>query len=200
MKQNIFGGSFGGPIGKEAQAGYFFVNYQGSRPAERSFAGNFFISNTLPVIPASVRDDATMDAQLEAAFSVPSIDPVVHKLLLAKSDQFAGPAGGYLFPALPGNLGDTGQFIVSKPGKYTEDQFTANWDREFRGGNDKLSARFFFSNGESLLPFGAGGLQASLGGTPASSIGAGDLNFPYDLPVNDRFLSVNETHCSRRRW
>src|SRR5215813_5624487 len=31
VKQNIFGGSFGGPIGKEAQAGYFFVNYQGTR-------------------------------------------------------------------------------------------------------------------------------------------------------------------------
>src|SRR5436853_97316 len=27
VKQNIFGGSFGGPIGKEAQAGFFFVNY-----------------------------------------------------------------------------------------------------------------------------------------------------------------------------
>ncbi len=85
-------------------------------------------------------------------------------------------------------------FVVSKPGKYTEDQFTANWDREFRGGNDKLSARFFFSNGEQLLPFGAGGLQASLGGTLASSIGAGDLNFPYDIPLNDRFFSINQTH------
>jgi hypothetical protein len=135
-----------------------------------------------------------MDAQLEAAFGVPSIDPVIHKLLLFKSDQFGAPAGGYLFPAIPRTLGDTAPFIVSKPGKYTEDQFTANWDREFRGGNDKLSARFFFSNGEQLLPFGAGGLQASLGGTLASSISAGDLNFPYDIPLNDRFFSINETH------
>ncbi len=85
-------------------------------------------------------------------------------------------------------------FIVSKPGKYTEDQFTANWDREFRGGNDKISARFFFSNGEQLLPFGAGGLAGFLGGTLASSISAGDLNFPYDIPLNDRFFSINETH------
>ena len=79
-------------------------------------------------------------------------------------------------------------------GRYTDDQFTANWDREFRGGNDKVSARFFFSNAESFLPFGAGGLQASLGGTLASSISANDLDFPYDLPVNDRFFSVDETH------
>ena len=193
VKQNIFGGSFGGPIGKEAQAGFFFLNYQGTRQRSGLSPGTL-ISSTLPVIPASVRDDATMDAQLEAAFGVPSIDPVIHKLLLFKSDQFGVPAGGYLFPAIPRTLGDTAPFIVSKPGKYTEDQFTANWDREFRGGNDKLSARFFFSNGEQLLPFGAGGLQASLGGTLASSISAGDLNFPYDIPLNDRFFSINETH------
>src|SRR5262249_1346262 len=40
------------------------------------------------------------------------------------------------------------------------------------------------------LAFGAGGLQASLGG----AIAASDLNFPYNLPVNDRFFSVAETH------
>jgi len=193
VKQNIFGGSFGGPIGKEAQAGYFFVNYQGTRQRSGLSPGTL-ISTTLPVIPASVRNDATMDAQLESAFGVASIDPVVHKLLLFQSNQFGGAAGGYLFPALQGNLGDSAQFIVSKPGRYTEDQFTANWDREFHGGNDKLSARFFFSNGEQLLPFGAGGLQASLGGTLASSISANDLNFPYDIPLNDRFFSANETH------
>jgi hypothetical protein len=28
----------------------------------------------------------------------------------------------------------------------------------------------------------------------ASSIAATDLNFPYDLPVNDRLLTVSETH------
>jgi hypothetical protein len=44
------------------------------------------------------------------------------------------------------------------------------------------------------LPFGAGSLQLSLGGTLQSSISTTDLNFPYDLPVNDRFFSVNETH------
>ena len=196
VKQNIFGGSFGGPIGAEAQAGFFFVNYQGTRQRSGLSPGTL-ISTTLPVIPAAIRDDATLDAAIEAAppnIRVPSVDPVIHKLLLFKSDQFGPAAGGYLFPALQGNLGEFKSFIVSKPGKYTEDQFTANWDREFRGGNDKLSARFFFSNGEQLLPFGAGGLQASLGGTLASSISAGDLNFPYDIPLNDRFFSINETH------
>ena len=55
---------------------------------------------------------------------------------------------------------------------------------------DKISARFFFSNSSTFEPFGAGGLQASLGG----SIAASDLNFPYTLPVNDRFFGLSETH------
>ncbi len=192
VKQNIFGGSFGGPIGKDAKLGYFFVNYQGTRQRSGLSPGTL-ISTTLPVLP-SVRDDATLDSQLEAAFGVPSIDPVVHKLLMFQSDQFGNTPGGYLFPSVPGTVGGSGAFIVSKPGSYTDDQFTTNWDREFRGGNDKVSARFFFSNAESVLPFGAGGLQLSLGGTLQSSISATDLNFPYDLPVNGRFFSVNETH------
>ncbi len=188
VKQNIFGGSFGGPLGNEAQAGFFFVNYQGTRQRSGLSPGTL-ISSNLPVLPTD-----RSDASIEAAFGVPSIDPVIHDLLNLQSDQFGPSPGGFLIPSIDGTPGSTGSFIVSKPGKYTEDQFTANWDREFHGGNDKLSARFFFSNAEQLLPFGAGGLQASLGGTLASSISATDLNFPYDLPVNARFFSVNETH------
>src|SRR5947209_2784223 len=192
VKQNIFGGSLGGPIGSDAKLGFFFVNYQGTRQRSGLSPGTF-ISTTMPVLPP-VRDDATLDGLLESAFGVPSIDPVVHKLLLFKSNQFGSTPGGYLIPSIPGTVGDSGQFIVSKPGKYTDDQFTTTWDREFRNGNDKLSTRFFFSNAESLLPFGAGGLQASLGGTLASSISATDLNFPYDLPVRGRFFNISETH------
>ena len=93
---------------------------------------------------------------------------------------------------------NTAPFIISKPGKFTDDQFSTNWDKEFNGGNDKISARFFFSNNESLLPFGAGGLQASLGGTLASSISATDLNFPYDLPVNAGFSALRKPICFLR--
>ncbi len=85
-------------------------------------------------------------------------------------------------------------FVVSRPGKYTDDQFTSNWDREFRGGTDKLSARFFFSDSESLLPFGGGDLQESLGSTLASSISSASLNFPFDTPVHARFFNLTETH------
>ena len=196
VKQNIFGGSLGGPIGPGAKLGFFFLNYQGTRQRSGLSPGTTIGNLGFPVLP-STRDDATLDSILESTFSVPSIDPVIHQLLLFKSNQFGSTPGGYLIPSV-GNFVDgtaqTAPFVLSKPGKYTDDQFTTNWDKEFNGGNDKLAARFFFSNAESLLPFGAGGLQASLGGTLASSISATDLNFPYDLPVNDRFLTIAETH------
>jgi hypothetical protein len=188
VKQNIFGGSFGGPIGHEGKLGYFFLNYQGTRQRSGLSPGTL-VSTTLPVIPQQ-RDDA----HLEAAFGVPSIDPVVHNLLNFKSNQFGNSPGGYLIPSIPGIAGSTGQFIVSSPGKYTDNQFTSNWDKEFNAGKDKLSAHFFFSDSEQLLPFGAGGLQSSLGGTLGTSISATDLNFGLDLPVHNRLLTIDETH------
>src|SRR5208337_2908253 len=88
----------------------------------------------------------------------------------------------------------TAPYVFSRAGKYTDDQFITNWDKEFNASKDKLGARFFFSNSETNLPFGAGGLQASLGGTLQSSISSTDLDFPFDIPVAARFFSVNETH------
>ena len=215
VKQNIFGGSLGGPMGK---LGYFFVNYQGTRQRSGLSPGTAINNSGLPILPTD-RSDASLIAAFSSPATAPTpanpagcpaipitIDPVISKLLNFQSDQFGSSPGGFLFPSLPGTAGvtvdpdtcipaiNTASFVISKPGRYTDDQFTTNWDREFNGGNDKLSARFFFSNSESLLPFGAGGLQASLGGTLASSISSTDLNFPYDLPVNVRFLSINETH------
>ena len=120
---------------------------------------------------------------LAADFGVASADPVAVSLLAFQSNQFGAPANGYLFP-LPSNVpagtapGSLVQFTVSKPGKFTDDQFTANWDHEFRSSRDAVAARFFFSDSEQDIPFGAGGLQASLGAAASGT----DLNFPYQLP------------------
>jgi hypothetical protein len=192
IKQNIFGGSLGGPLGREGKIGYFFINYQGTR--QRSGLSNgTIISTTLPVLPSVNRGTSAYAQTLVDTFfaddpgiTADSIDPVALKLLNFQSNQFNDPSG-FLFPnADPA----TGQFVLSKAGKYNDDQFTTNYDRDFRGGFDKISGRFFFSNFRSQLPFGAGGLTATLGGT----INQTDLNFPLDLPVRDRFFSVAETH------
>jgi len=206
VRQNIFGGSFGGPV-VTPKLGYFFVNYQGTRQVSGDSPGTI-ISTTLPILPTA-RDAATLESTFSspaagtcAAQPLTSIDPVVLALLNAKSSQFGGGNGGYLFPSIAGTPGitvdptscsasvNTGSFTFSKPGTYNDDQFTSNWDHEFNSGVDKLSARVFYSNTITVEPFGAGGLQASLGG----GIAATDLNFPYTLPVRGRFFSIAETH------
>lgn len=190
VKQNIFGGSLGGPVIKD-KFGYFFVNYQGTRQTSALSPGTQINNPGFPVIPTD-RSEAAISQAFFGNTTTP-IDPVILKLLQFKSNQFNDP-NGYLIPSIAGTPGSTGDLLVSKTGKYNDDQFTTNWDREFNNSKDKLSARFFFSNSETNLPFGAGGLQASLGGTLASSISATDLDFPYDIPVAARFFSVGETH------
>src|SRR5580700_4081000 len=187
VKQNIFGASLGGPVVKE-KLGYFFLNYQGTRQRSGDSPGTL-ISTTIPSLPA-VRTQASISQAFFGNTTTP-IDPVVLKLLNFPSNQFGGTTNGLLIPSSDPT---TGAFAISRPGKYTDDQFTTNWDREFRGGQDKISARFFFSDSESLLPFGGGDLQESLGSTLASSVSSSSLNFPFDTPVKARFLNITETH------
>jgi hypothetical protein len=196
IKQNIFGGSLGGPVLPKGKLGYFFLNYQGTRQLSGLSSGTI-IGTSLPVLPVD-----RSAASLVGAFfpgnpnvNAADIDPVALKLLNLKGNQFGTGPGGYLIPTVAGTPGSTGQFHYSRPGKYNDNQFTTNYDKEL-GTKDKLSARFFYSNFESLLPFGAGGLQASFGG----SISPSDLNFPYDLPVRNRFLNITETHTFSPAW
>jgi hypothetical protein len=187
INQNIFGGSLGGPVAKE-KFGYFFLNYQGTRQKSGDSPGTL-ISTTIPSLPAD-RSEASISQAFFGNTTTP-IDPVVQKLLNFQSNQFGGTSNGFLIPSSDPL---TGAFAISRPGKYTDDQFTTNWDREFRSGQDKLSARFFFSDSESFLPFGGGDLQESLGSTLASSVSSSSLNFPFDTPVKARFLNITETH------
>jgi len=191
IQQNIFGGSLGGPVSPDGKLGFFFVNYQGTRQRSGDSPGTL-ISTFIPYVPLSDRGAGNAD-NLAADFGVASADPVAVNLLAFQSDQFGAPANGYLFPLpnAPGaEAGDLVQFTVSKPGKFVDDQFTANWDKEFRDSRDSVAARFFYSDSEQNIPFGAGGLQASLGAAASTS----DLNFPYQLPIHDRLFLVSETH------
>ncbi len=188
LQQNIFGGSLGGPVGNE-KFGYFFINYQGTRQKSGDSSGTI-ISTFIPFIPAADRTAAG----IEADCAIPSVDPVALALLQAQSNQFGGAANGFLFPAPTEPAGTTPcstvPFATSKAGIYNDDQFTANWDKEINSGVDKVGVRVFYSNSQTDEPFGAGGLQASLGG----SIAASDLNFPFTLPLKDRLAIFTETH------
>jgi hypothetical protein len=209
IKQNVFGGDFGGPVGKDAKFGFFYVNYQGTRQRSGASAGTF-INTTIPIVP----NDRSA-GNLESVFSSPAvpgcsaitlntIDPVALALLNAPGNQFGG--GGFLFPTVPGTAGVTqtfnaatntcssavnsGPLTLTRPGKFTDDQFTANWDREFRGGKDHLSERFFWSDSDTFEPFGADSFQIQTGGLA----GANNLNFPLAVPLHSRFGSLTETH------
>jgi hypothetical protein len=191
VKQNLFGGSIGGPLGHEGKNGFVFLNYQGTRQRSGLSPGAI-ISTVLPVLPSD-RSAASLSM---AGFGNPftPIDPVVLALLNVKSNQFGGAGGGWLIPSLPpsdpSNPAAGASFNFSRAGKFEDNQFTTNYDREFKDGRDKISGRFFFSNFNSFLPFGAGNVPS----TPGEQLTYGDLSFPVDLPVKDRFLGVTETH------
>ena len=196
IKQNIFGGDFGGPVAPGAKLGYFYVNYQGSRQRAGGSPGTL-TNATIPYVPLADRQSMT---QLEADCSVPSVDPVAFKILQAKSNQFGGGAGGYLYP-LPTNVPAATacltpvSFIVNAVGKFTENQFLVNWDRHFRGDKDSLAWRFFWSDSERFQPFGADSFQVQTGGPAAVN----NLNFPLTIPLRGRFGSITETHIFNNR-
>jgi len=216
LKQNIFGGDFGGPVGPKGKLGFFYVNYQGTRQRSGDSLGTY-INTSIPVLPTAGRGTPAYATTLATYFSSPatatcpavtltaaSIDPVALAVLNATGSQFGG--GGYLVPTVPGTPGVTqtgsaalntcsstvtyGPLKLTDPGKYTDNQFTANWDRDFNHGKDRLSWRFFWSDSETYEPFGADNLQVQTG-YPAL---ASNLNFPLDIPLRGRFGSIAETH------
>ncbi len=191
IKQNIFGGDIGGPIGPGAKLGFFYFNLQGTRQRSGDSPGTY-INTSIPYVPLVDRQSA---AQMAIDCGVPSIDPVAFNLMAFKSNQFGAGAGGYLFPLLTNvpsttPCGTMEPFLVTDPGRFSDNQFTANWDREFRNGKDRLSERFFWSNSDTFQPFGADSYGIQTGGQPTPN----NLNFPLDIPLHSRFGSITETH------
>ena len=193
IQQNIFGGDLGGPVGRKAKLGYFYVNYQGTRQRSGASPGTFINSPSIVYVPLRDRQSASLMAT--ECNGGAAVDPVAFNILSLKSDHFGAGAGGYLFP-MPTNVasttpcGTTVPFVVTKPGKFTDDQFTGNWDREFRNGRDHIAERFFWSDSETLQPFGADNFGIQTGGQP----GVNNLNFPLSIPLHSRFGSITETH------
>jgi hypothetical protein len=199
LKQNIFGGDFGGPIGTKAKLGFFYVNYQGTRQRSGDSLGTY-INTSIPVLPTT-RDQTTLINKFFCGaacggVTASALDPVALALLNAQGNQFGSSPGGFLVPTVPGTPGFTngalnyGPLVLSVPGRYTDNQFTANWDRDFNHSKDRVSERFFWSDSETYEPFGADNLQVQTG-YPAY---ATNLNFPLDVPLRGRFGSVAETH------
>jgi Carboxypeptidase regulatory-like domain len=194
IKQNIFGGDFGGQVDpNDKKWGFFYVNYQGTRQRSGDSLGTF-LNAQVPVLPPLAE---RTPSNLETIFNVPSIDPVSLALLQATGTQFGSPSGGPLIPTLPGTPGinaagnlNTVPLVLSSVGQFTDDQFTGNWDKEFNNGKDRISERFFWSDSTVFEPFGADNLQIQTGGVPSEI----NLNFPLTTPLHSRFGSFTEAH------
>ena len=150
LKQNQFGGHFGGPVPKLSKT-FFFGSYQGTRQVN-GLSGA--ISSIFPVLPAQ-----RTRTNIESAFGLASgsLDTTALNLLNAK-----GVYGGYLIPTGVGAApGSVGSLTLSAPLKFTDNQFNANMDHQF-GDNHRIAFRYFHSKGETFDPFGGQG-AASLG-------------------------------------
>ncbi len=170
LKQNQFGGNFGGPVLKMKET-FFFVSYQGTRQ-RNGVAGS--VSALMPVL--GDRSQAT----LESAFGLTagSLDPVALKLL-----NLPGQFGGFLVPSGPGTpVAGASNFAlvaVSQPLKFQDDQFNANVDKNI-GTRHRIAERFFWANAETNDP---------LGGEGAGSFGSGQTT-----PVTNRLASLSWTY------
>ena len=98
VRQNLFGGSLGGPLGHEGKGGFVFLNYQGTRQVS-GFSPGAIISTVIPALPSD-RSAAALSMVGFGNTTTP-IDPVVLALLNVKSNQFGGAGGGWLIPSLP---------------------------------------------------------------------------------------------------
>lgn len=191
MNQNIFGASLGGPVDpKRKLLGLFFFNYQGTRQKSGDTPGAI-ISTEIPYIPAVDRTSITQMAA-DCLPAGTTVDPVAFNILSVDSNQFGAPANGYLYPVpnAPAGTpcGTPVPFTVSIPGWFNNNQLTANWDRDFRAGKDRLSVRYFYSNALTYLPFAVGDGGQLVAASPDQ------LNFPFELPLRNRFGSLAETH------
>lgn len=167
LRQNQFGGNFGGPI-PHAGKTYFFGSYQGTRQLNGVSSS---ITEKWPVIPATRSQSA-----IESAFGLGpgTLNPVALKLL-----QAPGQFGGFLIPTGAGAAaGQVGQVAISKPLKFNDNQFNSNLDHWF-GDNHHLAAKFFYAQGQTFDP---------LGGSDTRSFGSGETD-----PVHNRLASVTHT-------
>jgi hypothetical protein len=189
MKQNQFGGTFGGPIRKDKA--FFFFSYQGTRQVN-GVNSLGYEEDLLPEQLTNNRSAATLGAEFcpannpigspgaqyaytynpsgamnpasdQVACDGSNINPVALNLLSLKvpTGQMAIPT-----PTLiesPSTSSAVGAYAVSIPATFSEDQVIGNIDYVFSQRNT-LHLRYFYSYGTENRPFNC----ASAGCLPGS--------------------------------
>jgi len=157
LLQNVFGGSASGPV--PFTGGFWFFNYQGVRARNGIDPAGSALTPTIQNFPTNP-DGSTSAALIAPTFGLTAaqIDPVAINILNVKNNSF----GGTFFVPRSGQAGcktatsATGTFSCSFSGvaPIEDNQYTIVYDRSWRNGNDKISGRWFWDEGDVLKPFG----------------------------------------------
>ncbi len=192
LRENQFGGTFGGPIIKDKW--FFFGSYQGTRQLNGISAG----CSSSFVEPAFTNDRSA--AGLGALFAgqrgleqtaLGNVGPAI----LANGSNIAPqalallnyklPGGGYAIPSPQivnpsAPFGSRGTAVFSSPCSFNEDQYMANSDYQ-QSARSKFAFRFFTanSNEDQTLP------AANIGGSTAPG-------WPVLIP--NKFYNASITH------
>jgi hypothetical protein len=189
LKQNQFGGDFGGPIKRDKLQ--FFTSYQGTRQKNGL---DLNCSSTIQEAPlTNDRSQAALGALFAGqkgalggtaiAADGSNINPVALALLNTKL-----PNGNFLIPtpqtintSLP--FDSQGSLSFSQACPFTEDQFMTNADYEM-SSKSKLMARFFFAN--SGITYTLPQTNLTGGGSPPGA--------PVNLTQDFRNFSLTHTY------
>jgi hypothetical protein len=189
LKQNQFGGDFGGPIKRDKLQ--FFTSYQGTRQKNGL---DLNCSSTIQEAPLT--NDRSAGA-LGALFAGQSgvyggtaiaadgsnINPVALALLNTKlaNGNYLIPTPQTINPSLPFDA--QGSLSFSQACPFTEDQFMTNADYEM-SAKSKLSGRFFFAN--SGITYTLPETNLTGGGSPPGA--------PVNLTQDFRNFSLTHTY------
>ncbi len=189
LKQNQFGGDFGGPIKKDKLQ--FFTSYQGTRQRNGLDVNCSSSSKEAPL--TNDRSQAALGALFAGQSGAlggttinadgSNINPVALALLNTKL-----PNGNYLIPtpqtinpSLP--FDSQGSIVFSEACPFTEDQFMTNADYEM-SSKSKLTGRFFFAN--SGITYTLPETNLTGGGSPPGA--------PVNLTQDFRNFSLTHTY------
>ena len=185
LLQNVYGGTASGPVPKAG--GFWFFNYQGTSSRNGIDPTASSLSPIIQSFPTN--PDGTTSAELLApafGLSAAQLDPVALNILNVDSNLYGGQ---FLIPrvgqsgcgAVTGaGLNNPGSFNCqfSAVANFTDNQYTISYDRVMRAGKDKFTVRWFFDNSSAEKPYGT----------------TSTLAFPRSDVLNNRFISISETH------